>query len=130
MITFDRERGRRAKPDDKAPLRWYRRRILPGAAFFIGGIDMERGKPKRASSSTTKKTARQSKETLKSKSKSPISRLIERFTRQLEGDEIKLSVSDYLRLLQYERDLASSEAPKEVRVQWIDSRADQPVSGQ
>ena len=90
---------------------------------------MERGKPKRASSSTTKKTVGKAKGTPKGKANSPISKLIERFTRQLEGDEIKLSVSDYLRLLQYERDLASSEAPREVRVQWIDSPADQPVTG-
>ena len=89
---------------------------------------MERGKPKRAPSSKTKKLVR--KEVSSAKTKSPVSKLIERFAKQLEGDEIKLSVSDYLRLLQYERDLASSEAPREVKVTWIDSRVDQPVTGQ
>jgi hypothetical protein len=85
---------------------------------------MESGKAKRGPSSKRKKTNLKTK----SKRKSPVASLIEKFARQLEGDDVKLSVSDYIRLLQFEREFTDSDSPKEVKVTWIDSQTDRPAT--
>lgn len=35
-------------------------------------------------------------------------------------DKSKISISDYIRLLQYEKELEAAEPPEEVRVKWVD----------
>ncbi len=59
----------------------------------------------------------------------PKERLIQRIDGLLAGMELsladeakkKVSVSDYMRLLQFRRELADEERPREIKVTWIDS---------
>ena len=39
---------------------------------------------------------------------------------KLHGDQIKPTVGDYLRLLQYREEMQSSDQPKEIKVTWVD----------
>jgi len=55
---------------------------------------------------------------------------IQKLLREMEAklNESKFSVADYIRLLQFERELEAEEPPREIRVTWVD-RVETPDSG-
>jgi len=55
----------------------------------------------------------------KKKASEFVEKVLERMEEKLEGDQIKPSVGDYLRLLQYREEIEAEE-PKEIRVTWVE----------
>jgi hypothetical protein len=57
----------------------------------------------------------------------PAEALVEKVLGEIEAkiheDQIKPTVGDYLRLLQYREEMQDSEQPKEIKVTWVDSDA-------
>ena len=51
-----------------------------------------------------------------------IHKLLAEIESRFESESGKASVSDYIRLLQLERELDEEEAPKEIRVRWIETK--------
>ena len=49
-----------------------------------------------------------------------VEQVLSKIEQKITSDEIKPTVGDYLRLLQYREEIQDSEAPKEIRVTWID----------
>jgi hypothetical protein len=58
-----------------------------------------------------------------------IDRLIDRIETRLDESDAKVSIGDYIRLLQLRRELAAGEEPKEVRVRWVINDEDDPDDG-
>jgi hypothetical protein len=52
--------------------------------------------------------------------KDKVTRLLEEIEKKLKA-ESKATMSDYIRLLQLERELEENEPPREIIVTWIDS---------
>jgi hypothetical protein len=50
-----------------------------------------------------------------------IDRLISRIETKLSDNDMKLSIADYIRLLQWKRELDGEEVPNRVEVQWVGS---------
>jgi hypothetical protein len=48
-----------------------------------------------------------------------IQKLIQRFEKALDKEKVKLTVSEYIRLLQLRKEL-SVEEPKEIKVTWVE----------
>lgn len=51
-----------------------------------------------------------------------IHKLLADIESRFESESGKASVSDYIRLLQLERELDEEEAPKEIRVRWVETK--------
>jgi hypothetical protein len=49
-----------------------------------------------------------------------IEALLKRIEEKLESDEVKVTVGDYIRLVQLHKELVE-EAPREIRVIWVDA---------
>lgn len=50
-----------------------------------------------------------------------VERVIERVEEKLEKAEIKPTVADYLRLLQFREEMTQEEQPREIKVTWVES---------
>jgi hypothetical protein len=83
------------------------------------------GEPEETGASKRKKPA---KETSKQKGRrgSPkefqadvVEEMINRFKRELKGDKVKMTVGDFIRLVQLREELEAEE-PKEIRVTWVE----------
>lgn len=57
----------------------------------------------------------------------PAEALVEKVLGEIEAkiheDQIKPTVGDYLRLLQYREEMQDSDQPKEIKVTWVDTDA-------
>jgi hypothetical protein len=85
----------------------------PGALFFAG--------TERAMDNTEKPRARSADKRRKAKERNErICELLSVFERQAVGEETKISVSDYVRLLQLKREF-DGDKPKDIIVTWVDS---------
>jgi hypothetical protein len=49
-----------------------------------------------------------------------IQKLLGDIEMRLESDSGKASISDYIRLLQLERELEEEEGPREIKVSWVE----------
>jgi hypothetical protein len=49
-----------------------------------------------------------------------VDEVLQKIAERLSATEIKPSVGDYLRLLQYREERAHDEQPKEIRVTWVE----------
>jgi hypothetical protein len=58
--------------------------------------------------------------TQRSATASLVERLISRIETKLSDNDTKLSIADYIRLLQWKRELDGEEVPNKVEVQWVD----------
>ena len=50
-----------------------------------------------------------------------IQKLLGDIETRLESDSGKASISDYIRLLQLERELEEEEGPQEIKVSWVET---------
>ena len=48
-----------------------------------------------------------------------VNRLLVAVEKKISGEDVKVTLSDYIRLMQLRKDL-EEDRPKEVRVQWVD----------
>ena len=74
----------------------------------------EKARPKRRCQDCPKTEAGKKK-----KASEFVEKVLEKMEEKLEGDQIKPSVGDYLRLLQYREEMEADE-PKEIRVTWVE----------
>ena len=51
-----------------------------------------------------------------------ILKLLEKLENKLQGEELKPSLGDFIRLVQLEKELADEEAPREIKVTWVEPR--------
>lgn len=56
----------------------------------------------------------------RSNTESLIERLISRAEAKLEDDKTRVSISDYIRLVQFRLELQNEEIPQKVEVQWVE----------
>ena len=49
-----------------------------------------------------------------------ILKLLEKLETRLHGEELKPSLGDFIRLVQLEKELADEEAPREIKVTWVE----------
>jgi hypothetical protein len=49
-----------------------------------------------------------------------LEKLLKKVEATLTSSEVKASVADYLRLLQFREEMKDDEQPKEIRVTWVD----------
>ncbi len=69
-----------------------------------------------------------SKLDVKKKSQADVVRgLIEQVEKKLGGDDVKVTLADYIRLVQLRKEL-EEEAPKEIKVTWIERDPETPES--
>jgi hypothetical protein len=47
-------------------------------------------------------------------------RVLEKVEQKLEEGDVKPTIGDYLRLLQYREEMKLGEPPKEIRVTWVE----------
>ncbi|MEN6537190.1 MAG: hypothetical protein ABFD60_18025 [Bryobacteraceae bacterium] len=57
-----------------------------------------------------------------------VGRMLKDFEKKLEVEGCKMSIADFIRLLQIEKEL-KDEAPKEIRVTWVEPAEKEPASG-
>ncbi len=69
---------------------------------------------------TTNTRKPRTKKTTDSKLRQRISALLAAFEKQVAENQLKMSVADYIRLLQVRREL-ESDRPKDVIATWVDS---------
>lgn len=50
-----------------------------------------------------------------------VERVLGSIEEKIQTDQLKPTVGDYLRLLQFREEMQANEPPKEIRVTWIDS---------
>ncbi len=93
-----------------------------GAPFFDMVKSKSTVKEDRVPPRRRTQTAEQSEDKKRGRAtKERIQKLLTEIEDRLEADSSKASVADYIRLLQLERELdAEDEAPKELRVTWVD----------
>jgi hypothetical protein len=59
-----------------------------------------------------------------------VQKIIDIVGRHLESDATKASVSEFVRLLQIEKELADQDAstgPREVRITWLQPKDEEPI---
>jgi hypothetical protein len=54
--------------------------------------------------------------------------LLDKFEAQMDGSELKVSVGDYIRLIQMKRELDETE-PRDIEVRWVDHMDEPDESG-
>jgi hypothetical protein len=71
---------------------------------------------------TAKRTARPKKTGRRGRQKAAelVEQVLSKIEQKITADEIKPTVGDYLRLLQYREEIQDTEQPKEIRVTWVD----------
>lgn len=84
------------------------------------GTDKKTGATKRTASRKPKAANGSEGRSTKRGSGDRVGALLKKFEEQINGGEFKISVGDYLKLLQFKRDREDNE-PKRVEVTWIDS---------
>lgn len=77
----------------------------------------KRAAPKRA---VNKKLSRSVPEPAAEDLHSQISSLLSKFEKQLKDQDVKVSVADYIRLVQIRREV-EDRRPKDIEVTWVDS---------
>jgi hypothetical protein len=100
-------------------------RTSPGALFFSGHNMTKSTKPtagKKAGISRNRKEPAGAKLAMPDTADlaTRIGLLLKAFEEQLTSDKIKITVADYIRLLQFQRDF-EGERPKDIEVTWVDS---------
>lgn len=58
-----------------------------------------------------------------------IGALLDRFEQQSQSDKFRMSVADYIRLLQIEKELDDKQ-PRDVKVTWVETQPDKNDSAQ
>jgi len=53
-----------------------------------------------------------------------VEQVIEKMEQKLKSDEVKPSVGDFIRLLQFEKEL-EEEQPREIKVSWVEPREEE-----
>ncbi len=48
--------------------------------------------------------------------------VLRKMEQRLEGDDLKPSVGDFIRLLQLDKELAEGKQPKEIKVSWVEPK--------
>jgi hypothetical protein len=56
------------------------------------------------------------------KASAMVEKVLETIETKIENAELKPTVGDYLRLLQYRAEIQQDEQPKEIRVTWVEPR--------
>ncbi len=56
-----------------------------------------------------------------------VDKAIERFEEKLEKEEVKVSVGDYIRLVQLREEMKAEE-PKEVKATWVEPEEKEPAT--
>jgi hypothetical protein len=56
-----------------------------------------------------------------------VDKVIERFEKKLDSEEVKVSVGDYIRLVQLREEMKEEE-PKEVRATWVEPSEQEPAT--
>jgi hypothetical protein len=56
-----------------------------------------------------------------------VEKMIEKFEKKLGLPEAKVTVGDYIRLVQFHGELEAAE-PKEIKVTWVESTEKEPVT--
>jgi hypothetical protein len=74
------------------------------------------GRPKQASGDSEEQTIPR------------IRALLDKFEAQMDGSELKVSVGDYIRLIQMKRELDETE-PRDIEVRWVDHMDEPDESG-
>lgn len=57
-----------------------------------------------------------------------VGRMLRKFEEKLQDEQYKVSVGDFVRLVQLEQDL-KQDTPKEIRVTWVEPAENEPESG-
>jgi hypothetical protein len=57
-----------------------------------------------------------------------VEKMIKKFEEKLESAETKVTVGDYIRLVQFQDELEAGE-PKEIKVTWVEPTEKEPVTG-
>jgi hypothetical protein len=56
-----------------------------------------------------------------------VDKIIENYTTKVNADKVTLSVGDLIRLMQYRKELETSD-PKEIKATWIEPTEKEPVT--
>jgi hypothetical protein len=84
----------------------------------MGNISKSKKAPERKSAS--RKPAKTGKRGM-SRAARMVERVLGSIEEKIQTDQLKPTVGDYLRLLQFREEMHASEPPKEIKVTWIDS---------
>jgi hypothetical protein len=63
----------------------------------------------------------------KSSASPVVDKVIEKFEEKLEKEEVKVSVGDYIRLVQLRQEMKAEE-PKEVKATWVEPAEKEPAT--
>jgi hypothetical protein len=57
-----------------------------------------------------------------------VKKLLEKVEQKLSEEEVKASLADYIRLVQFQKEL-EEEQPREIKVTWVEPEGTKPESG-
>jgi len=62
-------------------------------------------------------------------SRDTIAKLLDKIETKLQGEDLKVSLGDFIRLVQLEKELADEETPREIKVTWVEPRTTSDSAG-